>query len=98
MAQKRRYMGRPITKETIAFGIGGTLVKDDGFPELPARAILDLRLKAEFDNVKHTFLEKGGVQETLILTIDASSVEVLGVEEQPEQVELPTPEPESVQA
>jgi len=80
-------MDRPITKETVAFGVGGQLVLDDGFPELPPKARVTLTLDADFDNIKHKFLDKGGVEETLILTIDTATVVVVKVSE-------PEPEPE----
>jgi len=86
--KQRTFMGRRIVKETVAFGVGGQLVREDGFPELPPHAIVEFRAKADFDNVKHKFLDRG-VEEILILTIDTKSFEVLGIEEQPEQEELP---------
>jgi hypothetical protein len=89
-------MGRAITAETVAFGVGGQLHRDDDFPDLPAKARVHLDLYADFASVKHKFLEKGGVEEILILTIDTSTVKVLDVEEVPEQQELPAAEGEKV--
>lgn len=85
----RMYMDRPITKETVAFGIGGQLHRNDGFPELPPRARVQFRCEADFATVKHKFTDKGGVEEILILTIDTSTFEVLAVTEPPVQEELP---------
>lgn len=90
--KKRRFMGRAITKETVALGTAGQITREDGFPELPARARVHFEAWAAFDNVKHKFLEKGGVEETLILTIETHTFSVLDVEEAPEQEELPLPE------
>ena len=84
-------MDRPITKETVALGIGGSLVRDDDFPELPPRARVTFQCVADYENIKHKFLVKGGVVETLILTIDTSTFEVLEVTEppaEPEQISL----------
>lgn len=54
----REYMNRPITKEIVAFGIGGQLHRDDGFPELPPRARVSFKAEADFETVKHKFLRK----------------------------------------
>jgi len=85
----RMYMDQPIKKETVAFGVGGQLVRDDDFPEIPPRARVTFRAEADYENVKHKFLEKGGVEETLILTIDTSTFEIIDVAEPPKQEELP---------
>jgi hypothetical protein len=82
-------MSKPIVKETIALGVGGQIHREDGFPSLPPRARVAFQAEADYENVKHKFLEKGGVEETLILTIDASTFEVLSVAEAPTQEELP---------
>ena len=83
----RTYNEMPITKETVNFGVGGTFVRDDGFPELPPKARIKAVAWFDFDNVKHKFLEGGKVEETLILTLEVESFEVLEVQE-------PEPEPE----
>lgn len=85
----REYNGRPITKETVNFGVGGTFVRDDGFPELPPKARVHADVWFDFDHVKHKFLDHGEVEETLILTLEVASFKVLDVEE-------PPPEPEQI--
>jgi hypothetical protein len=84
----RTFMDRPITKEIVSLGIGGEIAREDGFPELPPRARVSFTAVAEYANVKHTFLAKGGIKEALILTIDADSFQVTGVEEPPEQLDM----------
>ena len=87
----RTYNEMPITKETVNFGVGGVFTRDDGFPELPPKARVHADVWFNFDNVKHKFLEHGNVEETLILTLDVSTFEVVAVEEappEPEQQEL----------
>lgn len=83
-------MDRPIKKETIAFGVGGQFIRNDGFPELPPRARVHFEAWADFENIKHKFLEKGGVEETLILTIETSTFQVLDISEPPEEPEQGT--------
>jgi hypothetical protein len=82
-------MGEAIVKETIALGIGGSITRGDGFPDLPKRARVKFSAYADYENVKHKFLEKGGVEETLILTIEAATFEVLSVEDKPQDEPLP---------
>jgi len=84
----RTFMDRPIPKEIVSLGISGEIKRDDGFAELPPRALVKFTATAEWANVKHTFLAKGGVKEALILTIDPKTFEVTSIEEQPEQLEL----------
>ncbi len=87
----RTFMDRPIKKETVSLGVGGQIKRDDGFPELPPKARVTFVAEADYDNVKHKFLDDGGVEEILILTIDASTFDVTNVEEappEPEQTEL----------
>jgi hypothetical protein len=82
-------MGETITKETIALGIGGQIERGDGFPELPKRSRVSFKAEADYENVKHRFLDGGGVEETLILTIDRHSFEVLDVTERIKDEPLP---------
>jgi hypothetical protein len=90
----RTFMDKPIKKETVSLGVGGQITRDDDFPELPPRARVQMRLEADYNHVKHKFLDNGGVEEILILTIDADSVEVLTVSEPPVQEELPVTDEE----
>ena len=84
----RMFMKQTIKKETIALGVAGQIKRDDGFPELPPRARVTFKATADYETIKHKFLEKGGVEEMLILTIQPGTFEVLDVAEAPKQEEL----------
>jgi hypothetical protein len=90
------FRGQPIRKETVSLGIGGQIHRDDDFPTLPNRARVKFSAEADFSSVKHKFLDGGGVEEIVILTIDAKSFDVIEVTEKVEEPELPLdgePEP-----
>jgi hypothetical protein len=82
-------MDKPITKQVINLGVGGQLTRDEDSPDIPPRALVSFHAQAAFENVKHHFTDKGTVEEALIFTIDAATFEIDGIEEQPEQLELP---------
>lgn len=97
----KSFMGQRVRKSVIDLGTGGQIQRDeDVFPVPPPDALVTFRATAKFSAVKHKFLEKGGIEESLILTIKADTFEVLGVEEAPMQEELPETdgEPEPVGA
>lgn len=83
----RSYMGREITKETVAFGTAGEFHRPGDF-DPPPDALVTIKGKARFRSVKHTFLKGGKVQEAYVLVWDAQAFEVLDVEEMPEQMEI----------
>ena len=100
MGAPRTFKERPITKETLALGIGGQIHRGDGFPELPPESRVKFTAYADYETVKYKFLDGGKVEEILILTVEAKSFEVLSIEEKPIQDELPgtggEPEPKAV--
>lgn len=92
-----RYAGRVIAKRTLNFGIGGSLELPDELLEAVPRSLVTVKMQAELSAVKHLFTKHGEVDENTILTVDASTVEVLDVAPpapQPEQAELGEGDPE----
>jgi len=87
-------MGLTVRKSVVDLGVGGRIERDeDAFPVPPPDALVTFKATAQFSAVKHKFLDKGGIEESVILTIRADTFEVLGVEEAPVQEELPVEEP-----
>jgi hypothetical protein len=87
----KRFMGESVRKSVIDIGTAGQIERDeDVFPIPPPNALVTFQATAKFTTVKHKFLDKGGVEESVILVIKADTFEVLGVEEAPVQEELPT--------
>ncbi len=85
----RLFMGRPIVAETITLGTGGMIQRDASTPDVPPRARLRFTAWADFVHVKHKFLEDGGVEETLVLTIDTKTFEIGEVIEGPAKGTMP---------
>lgn len=82
------FMGLPISKETIALGLGGQI--DRGGEEFQPRSTIRFEALAIVSSIKHKFLKDGTVEESTIMVIDPESFRVRGIEAAP-QMELPKP-------
>ena len=85
----KTFRGRTVSKELFSIGIAGQLTRTDDMPETPGESLVEFKATGRVGAIKHKFLEGGTVEESTILTIDPASFEILGVEEKPEDPQLP---------
>jgi hypothetical protein len=91
----KTFKGRRITKRTLNIGVGGVLDAPDEFEDLKPRSRIRFEVEADYSRVGHKFDTDGGVEEQHVITLDASTFEVLETMapvEPPEQPELPVEE------
>lgn len=87
-------MDEAIQKTTVSLGVGGEIELEQDAADLPKRARVHLDLWADYDNIKHKFLPRGGVQEIVILTVDKATFTIVDVEEKEADPELPLETPD----
>ncbi len=93
----RKYANRTISKEFIDLGTGGRITHE-GQLDIDPPVMVEFKAKARFQTVKHKFLDDGTIEESLILTIQSDTFEVIGTEVIPPKGVLPGQEalPEGV--
>lgn len=84
----RVFNGHPVRADVVNIGTGGTIEFNGTDPETPDGAFVWLKCRARVGAGKWKATEDGGVDLATILTIDATTFEILSVEPPP-----PDPQP-----
>jgi hypothetical protein len=92
----KAFKGQKITKRYVNLGIGGQIEAPADLEDVKPRSRIRIEVEVDYTKIAHKFVPGGGVEEQHVLTIDASTFEVLEVMApvEPQQPELPGTEDE----